>query len=189
MKQRLSELGIYLRGVLIVVLAAAVLWQGMRLGASWWRASAIDRTVARWEEKHPKKREKKKEGEAQKPPAGKQVSAAPMPGNGMKPSGPPNMPPGARPPRKPPQPGKEKPAEEDMYAELRKGDLLGPPQPNPPPPQISAIIGDMAIIDNAEKRVGDTVRDGAKIVEIHSNKVILEKDGKRSDLVLFQPMK
>ncbi|MDK2971850.1 MAG: Type secretion system protein [Candidatus Sumerlaeota bacterium] len=84
----------------------------------------------------------------------------------------------------------EKPPEKDeRIAKWEKGGILGPPPPSIPPPTLSAIIGESAILNNRTVKVGDTVGDGMKVVEIEANKVVLEKDGNRTDLVLFPELK
>jgi hypothetical protein len=84
----------------------------------------------------------------------------------------------------------EKPPEKnERIAKWEKGGILGPPPPSIPPPTLSAVIGETAILDNQTVKVGDTVGDGMKVVEIEANKVVLEKDGNRTDLILFPELK
>lgn len=79
---------------------------------------------------------------------------------------------------------KEPESDKKEYAELKQGGLIGLPKPPSPPPQLTAIMGEVAIINNQEARVGENAG-GMKIVEIQTNKVILEKDGQRSELTVF----
>lgn len=73
------------------------------------------------------------------------------------------------------------------HAELKRAGLFGPPAPDSPV-ILTAILGDVAIINGQETRVGDNVPDGSKIMEIQPNRVVIEKDGNRRDLVLFNAL-
>lgn len=77
----------------------------------------------------------------------------------------------------------------NSYATISKAGFLGPPMPGAPQPVLTAIIGDIAIVDGGEKRTSDTLNNGAMIVEITGDKVILEQNGNRSELTLFQELK
>lgn len=73
------------------------------------------------------------------------------------------------------------------YAELKRAGLFGPPAPDSPV-ILTAILGDIAIINGQEARVGGNAPDGSRIVEIHPNRVVVERDGNRRDLVLFNAL-
>lgn len=85
----------------------------------------------------------------------------------------------------PPAPPSNEEQEDDPYKVIRDGLVLGIP-PAPPSPQLTAIVGEQAIIDNRPVSEGEMISDGSKVLEILSNKVIVEKDGAKRDLVLFQ---
>jgi hypothetical protein len=170
MKKMPENLRAPARGVLVAVLAAALLWQTTQIGATIYRSWAVDRTVDRWEALHRKPEEAKPSAENGKP----------APPEDTTPGSP--QPPRPEPPKQAAPPEPEKPAE-DKYAALVKMPLFGPPLPQAPPPTLTAIIGDMALINDQPARVNDNVG-GYKVVEITSSKVILEKDGNKTELTL-----
>lgn len=92
-----------------------------------------------------------------------------------------------------PTPAKSKPDPKAQRAERiakwQAGGLFGPPPPQMPPPTLSAIIGNAAILNGQPMKVGDSAPDGSKIVEIHNNRVVLEKNGARNELILFEALK
>ncbi|CAN5486099.1 hypothetical protein BH09SUM1_BH09SUM1_23370 [soil metagenome] len=76
----------------------------------------------------------------------------------------------------------------DPYAEIAKGGLFGPPKPETPI-VLSAIIADTSIINGQTVKVGDTVGNGSKVIEIRSDAVVLEKDGVKNELKIFSELK
>ena len=182
----------------LLVLGLLFLWELSGIGMSALRAAAIEKSVVKWEERRAseeteeKTETKNEDSDAKKketpnPPTPEQMKSMPpearkrlvdMMKKGMAPSGAPNPSGG---------PGGGKGVElDEKYKPVLEGNLFGPPSPPPPNPVITAIIGDYSIIDGREVKVGDTLRNGSKVKEIQSNKVVVEKDGKESDLVLFQ---
>lgn len=139
MRIRLNRIAPAASGIVLLVLAGALVLRASLLGMTWWQAAAIRGAVDRWE--------------ARQQPAEKQGAETPPPA-------------------------------EDRYAAIAKAGFLGPPPPQVPPPTLTAIIGDFAIINNQEMRVGGNVN-GFQVVEIHSDKVVLEKESNRTELRLF----
>ena len=62
------------------------------------------------------------------------------------------------------------------------------PEKGKPPLQLTAVIGDTAFINGKRVKIGDKVGDSV-VVEIHGNKVVVEKDGKRKDIIMFSDLK
>ncbi len=74
-------------------------------------------------------------------------------------------------------------AEKGHFGKLEK-------KKEPPKPKLFGVLGEFAFIGNSAQdakpyAIGAEVPGGAKLLEIHPNSVVLEKDGKRQTLAVF----
>jgi hypothetical protein len=155
-----SKLSPYIYVAIAALLALALVFQGMRLSWATFQSWRVARIVKGWEEEEKTEKEKKPDDLAKKKPS------------------PPDR-------KQNKNPGKEK--KEDKYkAIVEKGVFAKKRQT--PPPQLSAIMGDQAIFGSKVVGVGAQAG-GWKVVEIGEKLVVIEKDGKKQTLKLFQELK
>jgi hypothetical protein len=155
-------------GYAALALVALLALPGWRAGSAAWDYMAIRRAAETWEKQREVAAAK---ADAPAPPA------TPAPAEGAA----------------TPNPATSRPDPKAQRAERiakwQAGGLFGPPPPQMPPPTLSAIIGNAAILNGQPMKVGDSAPDGSKIVEIHNNRVVLEKDGARNEIILFEALK
>lgn len=166
--------------LLAIIFASALLWPLGRISLAAYRVSAIESAVEKWQadaeaQENAKQAEEKtppEEQAAQKPPGKTPKTDGKRP-RGQGSAGPPSS----------------APEKADVpYAEIRTAGFIGPPMPGMPPPQLTAILGDGAILNGQFVEAGGQIGP-AKVIEIHPNKVVVEMNGNRMDLVLFDQIK
>jgi hypothetical protein len=188
--------------------ALLLAWQVLRLGMVTCQTFLVSWRVSRWERSAEAKKEKTpaaEKGESGKPgarpadgsPAPQGSSASPRgnpsptkvsaPGNPDPRSASPG-PPGPTPtaPKSRPEtqaPGKEK-KEKDKYDEILTKGLFSKQEQKPTPLVCTGIIGNSAIINGQLVKVGGQVGEW-KVTGIFVNKVVVEKEGQKQDLVIF----
>ena len=86
-------------------------------------------------------------------------------------------------------PEREEAKELEAYKTIAEKGHFGKKKP-PPKPQLFGILGEFAFMGNSPQdakpyAIGAQFPSGEKLVEIHLNSVVLEKDGKRQTLKVF----
>ena len=87
-------------------------------------------------------------------------------------------------------PGRSDVKELEKYQAVVEKGLFGKKEPPPGIPKLFGILGEFALLGNSANdakryEVGAQLPGNAKLVEIHLNSVVLEKDGKKQTITLF----
>jgi len=208
MSERIRRVTPYLPAVVSGLAALLLVWQVLHLGMVTCQTFRVSWRVSRWERSAEAKKEKTpgvEQGKSDKPGA-EPTDGSPAPqGSSASPRGNPSpakvSPPASPDPRSassglPGQattapksgpgteaPGKEK-KEKDKYDEILTKGLFSKQQDKPTPLACTGIIGNSAIINGQLVKVGGQVGEW-KVIGISVNKVVVEKEGQKQDLVIF----
>lgn len=158
--------------VLVVIFCIVIVLNIAQLGTTAVQTFWVSHKTAQWTKQEDEKKDEGKKDE------GKKEEGKNKPDNPQEKKG-----------RKKTKGKNENPKEPSKYEALITRSPFGKkPEKKKPPLALTAIMGDSALINGKWLGVGEKIND-SEVVEIHGNKVVVEKDGKRKDIIMFSDLK